>query len=60
MRRALLIALAVALLAPASAHSATVALEGTELVYRSEPGQKDTIALDDDAGVLTVGGPRDA
>ena len=24
-----------------------------------EPGQKDTIALEDDAGVLTVGGPRD-
>ena len=40
--RALLI-LALALLTPASAQAGTIAREGTELVYRSAPGEADQV-----------------
>ena len=37
--------LAAVLLMPASAHAATFALEGTELVYRSAPGQSTRVVM---------------
>ena len=57
MRLPIAAALFAALLAPASAHAATVALEGTEVVYRADAGQRDAVSFEDDAGVLTVGRP---
>jgi len=38
---------------PATAQAATVGLEGTELVYRSAPGQADLVEVEDEAGVFT-------
>lgn len=38
---------------PATAQAATVGLEGTELVYRSAPGQADLFQVEDEDGVFT-------
>ena len=42
-----------ALLTPASAQAGTVALEGTELVFRSDPGQLDDLVVMPEPGVVT-------
>lgn len=51
----LLAATAVALLAPAAAQAATISYEGNTLVYRADPGVRDSPMLgSDDAGMLTI------
>ncbi len=50
--RALLI-VALVLLLPGTAHAGKVGLEGTEIVYRSAPGQEDLFEAQEAAGVLT-------
>ena len=45
--------LVAALLTPASAQAGTVALEGTELVFRSDPGQLDDLVVMPEPGVVT-------
>ncbi len=50
--------LAAVLLMPASAHAATFALEGTELVYRSDPAQADVIVFQNSEGVLFGQAPK--
>ena len=42
-----LLILSLVLLAPASAQAGTIAREGTELVYRSEPGEADQLSVED-------------
>ena len=41
---------------PASAEAGTLALEGTELVYRASPGAEDVFAARQEAGRLTFEG----
>ena len=53
MRR---LALLLVLLAPGTAEAATVGREGTELVYRSAPGQEDLFEARSDGGELTFAG----
>jgi hypothetical protein len=57
--RAVVLALVVALLLPASARAATLGLEGTELVYRSDPAHADVIVLQNTEGTLFGHAPRD-
>lgn len=56
----LLVVLLLALAVPASAHAGTVGLEGTELVYRSAPGEKDDFEGEVEDGVLIFGAPFEA
>ncbi|RKQ88011.1 hypothetical protein C8N24_6047 [Solirubrobacter pauli] len=44
------------LAAPTSVHAATVGREGTELVYRSAPGQEDLFEAEHGGGALTFAG----
>ncbi|MDA0182456.1 hypothetical protein OJ997_19260 [Solirubrobacter phytolaccae] len=55
MHRFVLITLML-LVAPATAQAATVGREGTELVYRSAPGQEDLFASEAQDGVMTFAG----
>ncbi|MDA0172333.1 hypothetical protein OJ998_24735 [Solirubrobacter taibaiensis] len=54
MRRALLVLLV--LLTPGTAEAATVGREGSELVYRSAPGQEDLVAGEREEDELVLGG----
>ena len=47
-----LTALVLTLLAPASAEAGTVALEGTELVFRADPGQRDQLVVMPEEGAV--------
>lgn len=55
LKTPLLAALATVLLGPAAAQAATVTYEGDTLVYRADPGVRDSPMLGkDDAGLLTI------
>ena len=53
MRLPIAAVLVAVLLAPASARAGTVALEGTELVFRATPGQLDDLVVMPEPGRLT-------
>ena len=44
------------LLSPGTANAAALGRSGSELVYRSEPGQRDDLFFQDDADTLDVSG----
>ncbi len=58
MRLPITAAVLAALLVPASAHAGTVALEGTERVFRSDPGQLDDLVVMPVPGVVTFTADR--
>jgi len=47
-----LLTLALVLLTPSSAQAGTIAREGTELVYRSAPGQSDDVFFQDNVDTV--------